>query len=340
MWIISGPRFRWEGEEVENTLPCSWRDGTRSRVVGAYDFCKTSESNKTARNQAFSNVQETSEEVSEKALTNPVPDFSSIISPVKESAPHKPALSGPLMSLPYPFVAHHSTEVSSEEQIPFPPSPRHPRSIESLNHSQRSRQDSNKENVEESDIVTNDESEEGELELEGGLISSLGRPIPSRYPFQYRRPRGGSSLSSQSRSHAAHRSHQSRSVPSRAPRSIDNTETSDSPRFTDSDPPRSHDSAGITMPPRYPNVQERRGRVGTVPAPSAAPTRTRARTRTESGNTLDSPSNPPPVYEPTQEDGGEGGRRVETPEPEGSIEEAEREDTVGLLSAGLVIGPP
>jgi hypothetical protein len=415
LWILSGhgcaglcgPRFRWQEEEAEkraslysiegvdeeDALPWSWRDSARDRVMGAYDFCKTSKSNKAGK-KALSDIQETSipfsgmeqvlaavglptspqparrgvltedlfespehgvshtEEIGEKAFTNPVPEFSSVIPPVREKSPRKPAPSGPLMSLPYPFVGHHGAQVSSEEQVPFPPSPRHPKSIESLRRSQLSRQDSNKENVEESDAATNDEAEEEGLELEledeedvdieveevsdrrtSGSMSSLGQPVPSRYPFQYRRPRGGSSHSSQSRSHITPQSYNSRSTPSRSTQSTGNVETSDSPWSADNS---SHDGAGIPMPPRHPNVQQRRGRAGTVPAvlvsPAPAYHRTRERTRTESGSTSGSPYNPSPVYESSQED--EEERRIETPEPEGSIEEAEREDSVGLLSAG------
>ena len=366
----------------------------------AYDFCKTSKSNKAGK-KVLSDIQEAStpfsgmeqvlaavglptspqparrgvltgdlfenpeqgapptEEISEKPLTNPVPEFSSIIPPVKEKTPRKPVPSGPLMSLPYPFVGHHGAQMSSEEQVPFPPSPRHPKSVESLRSSQRSRssqQDSNKENVEESDVATNDGVEEDDLELElaaegdvdieveeaserrtSGSMSSLGQPIPSRYPFQYRRPRGGNSLSSQSRSHVTPQSYNSRSTPSRSTQSTGNADTSDSPWSADNSSPRSHDSAGIPRPPRHPNVQQRRGRARNVPAVLASPTpafhRTGTRTRTESGSTSGSPYNPSPVYESSQEDGNEE-RRIETPEPEGSIEEAEREDSVGLLSAG------
>lgn len=298
------------------------------------------------------------DEISEKALANPIPEFSSIIPPIKEKTPRKPIPTGPLMSLPYPFVGHHGAQVSSEEQVPFPPSPRHPKSVESLQCSQRSRssrQDSNKENVEESD-VTNDEVEEDDLELElggegdvdigveeasdrrtSGSMSSLGQPIPSRYPFQYRRPRGGNSLSSQSRSRITPQSYNSRSTPSRSTQSTGNAETTDSPWSADNSSPRSHDSTGIPRPPRHPNVQQRRGRGRNVPAPLASPTpahhRTGPRTRTESGSTSGSPYNPSPVYESSQEDGNEE-QRIDTPEPEGSIEEAEREDSVGLLSAG------
>ena len=295
------------------------------------------------------------DEIGEKALRSPVPEFSSVIPPIKEKGSRKPAPSGPLTSLPYPFAGHHGAQVSSEEQVPFPPSPRHPKSVESLKRSQRSRssrQDSNKENVEGSDVLTDGE-EELELEPEdeedvdveveeasdrrtSGSMSSLGQPIPSRYPFQYRRPRGGSSHSSQSRSHITPRSYNSRSTPSRSTQSTGNVETSDSPWTADNSSPRSHDSAGIPMPPRHPNVQQRRGRAGTVPAVLVSPTpayhRTRDRTRTESGSTSGSPYNPSPVYESSQEDDEE--RRIETPEPEGSIEEAERGDSVGLLSVG------
>jgi hypothetical protein len=420
LWIFSGhgcaglcgPRFRWQEEETEkrasvysvedaneaDALPWSWRDGARARIMEAYDFCKSSKSNKAGK-KPLSDIQEASapfsgmeqvlaavglptspqparrgvltgdlfenpeqglppaEEISEKALTNPVPEFSSIIPPVKRS-PRKPAPSGPLTSLPYPFVGHHGAQMSSEEQVPFPPSPPHQKSVESLQRSQRSRssrQGSNKENVEESDGA-NDEVEEEDLELElegeedvdieveeaserrtSGSMSSLGQPIPSRYPFQYRRPRGGSSLSSQSRSHITPQSYNSRSTPSRSTQSTGNAETTDSPWSADNSSPRSHDSAGIPRPPRHPNVQQRRGRAGNAPtllvSPMPAYHRTRARTRTESGSTSGSPYNPSPVYESSQEDDNEE-RRVETPEPDGSVEEAEREDSVGLLSTG------
>ena len=384
-----------EDVEEADTLPWSWRDGARDRILEAYDFCKTSKSNKAGK-KALSDIKEASTplsgmervlaavglptspqtarrgalrgdlfenpddgpspaEISEKVRTSPVLGFPDVIHPVKEKTPRQPAPSGPLMSLPYPFVGHHGAQVSSEEQVPFPPSPRHPKSVESLRRSQRSRssrQDSNKENVEGPDVVSNDEVEEEdpELELEGeddvdieveeasdrrtsGSMSSLGQPIPSRYPFQYRRPRGGSNISSPSRSHVTPRSHNSRSTPSRSTQSTGNVETSDSPWSADNSSPRSHDSAGIPRPPRHPNVQRRRGRTGNAPALLASPTPafhgTAARTRTESGST----SGPSPVYESSQEDDNEE-RRIETPEPEGSIEEAEREDSVGLLSAG------
>lgn len=421
LWIFSGhgcaglcgPRFRWQEEEAEkrasvysaenvdeaDALPWSWRDGARERIVEAYDFCKSSKSNKAGK-RALSDIQEASVPfsgmekvmaavglpsspqparrgvltgdlfenpeqgvsptvISGKSPANPVPGFSSVIPPVKEKAPRKPVPSGPLMSLPYPFVGHHGAQVSSEEQVPFPPSPRHPKSVESLQRSQRSRtsqRGSNKENVEEPDVVTNDEAEEDDLELEmegdedvdaeveegsdrrtSGSMSSLGQPIPSRYPFQYRRPRGGNSLSSQSRSHVTPKSYHSRSTPSRSTQSTGNAETSDSPWSADNSSPRSHESAGIPRPPRHPNVRQRRGRAGNAPALLASPTpayhSTRPRTRTESGSTSGSPYNPSPVYESSQEDDDEE-QRVETPEPEGSVEEAEGEDSVGLLSAG------
>ncbi|KAF9787998.1 hypothetical protein BJ322DRAFT_1046489 [Thelephora terrestris] len=418
LWIFSGhgcaglcgPRFRWQEEEAEkrtslysaedfddgDALPWSWRDGARGRIMEAFEFCKTSRSNKAGK-KALSDIQEASvpfsgmekvmaavglptspqparrgaltgdlfehpeqgaspTEISEKALTNPVIDFSSIIPPVKEKVSRKPVPSGPLTSLPYPFVGHHGAQVSSEEQVPFPPSPRHPKSVESLQRSQRSRssrQNSNKENVEESDVVTNDEAEEDDLELEpedeeevdveveaassdrrtSGSMSSLGQPIPSRYPFQYRRPRGRTSASS--RSHVTPQSHHTRSTPSRSTQSTGNVETSDSPLSADNSSPRSRESAGIPGPPRHPNVQQRRGRAGNPPAFLVSPTPAyhRTRARTESGSTSGSPYNPSPVYESSQE-GDDEERRIETPEPEGSIEEAEREDSVGLLSAG------
>jgi hypothetical protein len=127
------------------------------------------------------------------------------------------------------------------------------------------------------------EVEEASDRRTSGSMSSLGHPIPSRYPFQYRRPRGGSSLSSQSRSHVTPQSYNSRSTPSRSTQSTGNAETSDSPWSADNSSPRSHDSAGIPMPPRHPNVQQRRGRAGTVPALLASPTPAYHRTRRGQG---------------------------------------------------------
>jgi len=241
--------------------------------------------------------------------------------------------------------------VSSDEQVPFPPSPRHSKSKESDDEDA----DADKENidienethdegVEEADEEEDDEEEEEEDEPSSerrtsGSLSSLGQPVPSRYPFQYRRPRGGS-LSS--RSHMTPQSMNSRSThtkstPSRSTQSTGNVESSDSPWSNGSSEipsPRSQQNPGIPMPPRHPQVN-RRARAGTVPVVLDSPTpvfsaRYRIRTRTESGSTSGSVLNPTPLYESSDE---VEELPMEQPDAEGPHEEAEREDSVGLLSA-------
>jgi hypothetical protein len=175
-------------------------------------------------------------------------------------------------------------------------------------------------------------------------LSSLGQPVPSRYPFQYRRPRGGSSFSS--RSHVTPQSIQTRSThtrstPSRSTQSTGNVDSIDSPWSQGSSlvsSPRSYESNGIPMPPRHPQAQtgQRRSRAGSIPIGPGSPTAVfsaipRQRTRTDSGSTGESRLPPPPVYESSEEEVEE--QPMEQPEAEGPYEEAEREDSLGLLSA-------
>lgn len=163
-------------------------------------------------------------------------------------------------------------------------------------------------------------------------MSSLGQHVVSRYPFQYRRPGRGNSISSGAASHQSPTSH-SRSMRSRASRGTQSTGYHES---SDSHSPRSQYSTsdaaissngGIPMPPRHPKQgkKRRRQRAGTVPAvaPVSPPlivfptSRPRTHTRVDSLGVVS--------------DG-----RHSLSDDVGSEElheAAEREDLVGLLSS-------
>ncbi|KAI0631423.1 hypothetical protein C8Q77DRAFT_1227050 [Trametes polyzona] len=302
-------------------------------------------------------------ELTEKAIVQaakPAPELSSIIPPapaVQQREKQGSDPSGPLMKLPYPFTGY-GAQVSSEDVVPFPPSPE----IEEKEvHVESSEQHEGDEEEEEEDEEEGEEEEESEVPSSerrtSGSMSSLGRPIVSRYPFTFRRPRGSLSSSQMTpQTHSTPYSTQSRSTQSRSTRNSRSTQSTGNIESTDSHSPRSNSSngpsplnssfsgSGIPMPPRHPQVH-RRARAGTVPTLPSSPGspspvvfpagRPRARTRTESMAT--DPSNtfgPIPIgsfessdgeYEPDES-------LMDVPEAEGSIEEAERQDSVGLLS--------
>jgi hypothetical protein len=373
------------GEIDLDTLPWIWKECTQLRLQDAYDFCLPKHTKRGSKRDV-SNIEEPKvpvsgmehvfaavglpsgpqparrgvlsdrlfetpppdvepfPEVSEKIQPKSPLDFSSVIPPVRET--RDVGLAGPLKDLPYPFIGHRGAQVSSEEQVPFPPSPRNSNSNES---DEEQDEDGDKENInidvesgthDDEDMegldVEEDEEDPSDERRTSGSLSSLGQPVPSRYPFQYRRPRGGSSLSS--RSHMTPQSiktHSTRtgSTPSRSTQSTGNIESSDSPWSNISSiSPRSHESNGIPMPPRHPQAQQRRPRAGTVPASPTPvyPPRRRPRTRTSSGSTSASRLEPSPLYESSAEE--EEEQRMEQPEAEGPHEEAEREDSLGLLS--------
>lgn len=301
--------------------------------------------------------------------------------------------SGPISKLPYPFTVPSSAQVSSaassQEVVPFPPSPGLEVPITD-EHGDHEEEHDDEDDDDEDDDGDGDEHEEEEVEGEveesevpsserrtSGSMSSLGRPITSRYPFHFRRPTRGGSVSSVSamppptvstpHSHLTHSINPSHSTQSRSTRhsrstqSTGNPESSDSPMSNGgssslSSPIASTSSAvGIPMPPRHPQVQ-RRARAGTVPVPTSSPTpsspspvvfpagRPRARTRTESvGTDLSMTFGPIPMasLDDTDDDDddhyfhpGHDESLMDVPEAEGSIEEAEQHDSVGLLSAG------
>lgn len=296
--------------------------------------------------------------------------------PAAQGAREKKSTMAPGAS-PYPFATYPAQVSSSEEVVPFPPSPRHD------THETETGEGDDEEEEDDED----EEEEEGEEEYaEGGesenpssgrrtsgSMSSLGRPVQSRYPFQFRRPhhqRGGSVSSASQMGHAqlstplSHQTHSSQ--PSRSSRtshftqSTGNRETSSDSPFSVGDssnggqsPLSSFSGSGIPMPPRHP--QTRRSRAGTVPAsvPSSPspvafpPGRPRARTRTQSVATETSMTfGPIPVPEfqsPSDDDDDDYQINEESlmdvPEAEGSIEEAEQHDSVGLLSASAQTSP-
>ncbi|KAI0668200.1 hypothetical protein C8Q78DRAFT_980285 [Trametes maxima] len=300
------------------------------------------------------------------------PELSTIEPPVaavQQKEKQRADPSGPLMKLPYPFTGY-GAQVSSEDVIPFPPSPAieerevMAESSEEPQHTGEEEEEEEEEEGEEGEGEEEEgEEEEGESEVPSserrtsGSMSSLGRPIVSRYPFQFRRPRGSVSSSQMTpHTHSTPYSTQSRSTQSRSTRNSRSTQSTGNVESTDSHSPRSNVSSGaspqnssfsgsaIPMPPRHPQVQ-RRARAGTVPALPSSPGspspvvfpggRPRARTRTESMATDPSASfGPIPIgsfeseeeYEPDES-------LMDVPEAEGSIEEAERQDSVGLLSA-------
>ncbi|KAI5999094.1 hypothetical protein EDD15DRAFT_2527946 [Pisolithus albus] len=307
----------------------------------------------------------------------PPPELSDIIPKVVRKSSTERAVAGPsapLMKLPYPFTGY-GAQASSKDQIPFPPSPgSRKEKRRSPTSSSAGRRQSTPEHVEdeEEDETEEEEDEEEEEEEErgdvgessdaqprtSGSLSSLGQPIMSRYPFQFRRPhtRGGS-VSSGPATRSTPQSDDSpssntRSSHSQSTPSTDNQETS-------SESPMSHgvgssvmsspgsgyaSGSPIPMPPRHPQPGRGRARAGTVPvsyptspSPVMYPGRVPTRLRTDSQNTENLGSG----YESfmsEQYDDQEGEEEedvepqmMEQPEPEGLHEAAEGEDSVGLL---------
>jgi hypothetical protein len=242
-------------------------------------------------------------------------------------------------SVQYPFATKNA-QVSSEDRIPFPPSPektsgssRSPqKSGRSASNGDAAHEDEEDEEEEEGDIEIGDDDEGAVASAEpssgraSGSMSSLGHPIASRFPFQIHRHRGSLSPTTNSWSGYSHSTH-----------STGNRES------MDSQSPLSHagsSTSGIPMPRRHPQQSQGRGRAraGTVPAttlsssPSPILFPQGGRSRTDS---IPSQSLGPAVYESNLSDEHEyieGEEIMEQPEPEGPHEEAEGADVVGLLS--------
>ena len=313
---------------------------------------------------------------------SPLPELSDIIPKVvkRVSGDHEiGGPSAPLMKLPYPF-AGYGAQVSSKDQIPFPPSPgsrkekrRSPVSSDSERQRslgpERAEEEAKEEDVEEEEDEEGEEEEDEDEDEEeedeeveesseaqprtSGSMSSLGQPISSRYPFQFRHPHTrGASVSSSAMTHSTPKSDtspssNSRSAYSRSTQSTGNHETSsDSPMSqamsgSVMSSPASGYGSPIPMPPRHPQPGRGRARAGTMPAfpsspsPFILPGRIPPRIRTDSETTDHMPGG----YESflsedadeEVDDAGEEPQMMEQPEPEGPYEAAEGEDSVGLL---------
>ncbi|CDO76829.1 hypothetical protein BN946_scf185033.g26 [Trametes cinnabarina] len=202
-----------------DALPWSWRECTILRIKDAYDFCLTTkparagsagmcekghEQEPTAPVEGMERIFAAvgipstphaarrpvlSEELFESPRETPevgakaksAPDFSSIVPPtpaVQQREKQGTDPSGPLMKLPYPFTGY-GAQISSEDVIPFPPSP----AIEDREvhgESSGSGQHEHEEDEEEEEEEEVDEEEEGEREEESEVPSSERLPPPSR----------------------------------------------------------------------------------------------------------------------------------------------------------------
>ncbi|RDB21863.1 hypothetical protein Hypma_010843 [Hypsizygus marmoreus] len=303
----------------------------------------------------------------------PVPptDMSDIIPKVVKRSSKDKQVSGPsapLLTLPYPFTAA-GAHASSADRVPFPPSPVPSRSKkgttsgsgtgsgsgsgsgtteddEEEDDDEVDDHEEDDDEDEEEDENENEESEEPSSGRASGSLSSLGQPVSSRYPFQFRRPGRGNSISSGAASHMTPTSN-SQSMQSRMSQGTQSTGNRVS---TDSHSPRSHTTSssdmamsspghGIPMPPRHPQHGQGRGRqrAGTVPAfTPASPSpvvfprtgRPRAQTRADTESFVS------PGF-----DSDDGHDAPEAPESEASHEAAERDDLVGLLSSSTAPSP-
>ncbi|KAI0299996.1 hypothetical protein B0F90DRAFT_1926006 [Multifurca ochricompacta] len=275
----------------------------------------------------------------------------------------------PLKKLPYPFPGFGPRESSEQEQIPFPPSPSLPDEGEEGKHDD----DEQGEDQDEGEIVVEvDAGEEEEAQPRtseepssfsgraSNSLSSLGQPIPSRYPFSFRHPGRGGSISSTgsppfafSRATATPQSKSTSTRASRETRSTGNAETtSSSPSggspvsvgaVSSSAPsPQDPGRGGIPMPPRHPAAGAGgRQRTSTVPSPASptpagglTATRPRQRALDEYHSHLSAESLGEAEAEGLHESDPEDDRasRSGQPSPDGSLEAREREDSVGLLS--------
>ncbi|EIN06802.1 hypothetical protein PUNSTDRAFT_105955 [Punctularia strigosozonata HHB-11173 SS5] len=288
----------------------------------------------------------------------------------------------PLMKLPYPFPGYDSQD-SKEGRIPFPPSPtpgREGDEEESAAHEVEAEEEEEEEeegeHAEESYVVEGESEEPSSGEPKGrssGSMSSLGRPVASRYPFQFRRPvaAGGRQSFSTAGTHRTPQSkststgEHSRSTPSTHQSQLSRGTVSTAGNRASVESPWGGSSASAGSPvsgrmpiPMPPSAgRQRRAWAGTVPvasvpsspSPNGGRTRSSIRTRTESGDSVgpaEQTFGPIPLraYGSPNEDGDEEEEveeepeveveMMEQPEAEGSQEAAEIEDEVALLSPG------
>jgi hypothetical protein len=271
----------------------------------------------------------------------------------------------PLKNLPYPFPGFGPRDSSEQEQIPFPPSPAVP------DEGAGGHEDEEEEEEEvEGDIVVEveDEGEEEEEEFNprsseepssfsgraSNSLSSLGQPITSRYPFAFRHPARGGSMSSTgsppfafSRATATPQSKSTSTRESHETRSTGNAETTPSSSPSGGSPvsavspgssvPSPQDPRGMPMPPRHPAAGRHRPATApnpVSPTPEGGLTATRPR-QTFEGHRRELRHERSIGSELLPESDRESDRasRSGQPSPDGSLEAREREDSVGLLSA-------
>jgi hypothetical protein len=395
-----------DNDSETDAIPWNWREGTQLRVQEAFDFCLTvrpssrwgvTKKEVSGANQlppvshspAFDGMEQVmaavgfpssppparrgvlsedlfetpKDEIPPAELSAIIPKTARMTSREKDVA----GPSGPLMSLPYPFSGYKAQR-SSDDQVPFPPSPEHTESAveESEEVGEEYDAGAEEEEGEEEGEQAMAGSEEPSSQSQGrtsGSMSSLGQPVSSRYPFQFRHPvRGhsrGHSMSSagashltppsHSRSHSHSQSYSSPSVDSGSTNSRSSgqrsSESPGSPGSSSVAPgsPLSASSFGshIPMPPRHPQRTRGRARAGTVPSdlpsspqpvifPRAAGG---SRVRTDSGlEDTEAFETPQPELADNEEYSDEEAP-IERPIPEGPHEAAEGEDHIGLLSA-------
>ncbi|KAL0581264.1 hypothetical protein V5O48_000747 [Marasmius crinis-equi] len=304
------------------------------------------------------------------------PELAAVIPKVVQRAvkEKQPARGAPLMELPYPFAAKGSAQVSSEDidatkkdlRVPFPPSPSRSRTgtrtgTSRSDDEEESHDDDDEEEDEDDDdaetgLATTSEDPSSSSARATNSMSSLGLPVTSRYPFQFRQPttRGssGSHMTPPSNGRSTIDSRVSRQT--RSTMSTGNQESSDShsPRsqYTTSDAASPSSFGVLPLPPRR---QGGRGRARdiapSVPSspsidfPRAGGSRGRARGRSSGGHAgpygMSSPEralySSDLDYEEEEDEGGEefdDSMMMEQPVPEGPHEAEEGEDVVGLLS--------
>ena len=299
------------------------------------------------------------------------------ITPPPEAHVHEKSMvegdkNAPLKNLPYPFTGFGPRDSNEQEQVPFPPSPAVPEESAGGRDDDDDDDDDEEEVEVEGDIVVEveDGGEEEEEEEEdfnprsseepssfsgraSNSLSSLGQPIPSRYPFAFRHPARGGSMSSTgsppfafSRAGATPQSKSTSTRESHETRSTGNVDTSPSSSPSGGSPtsavspsssvPSPQDVRGMPMPPRHPAAAGGRHRPSTAPNP-VSPTPAGGLTASRPRQTFEGHRRQLRQSigsEVLQESDREDDRpsRSGQPSPDGSLEAREREDSVGLLS--------
>ncbi|KZP06789.1 hypothetical protein FIBSPDRAFT_966141 [Athelia psychrophila] len=283
--------------------------------------------------------------------------------------------SGPLMSLPYPF-AGQKAQVSNDNHndngmgmgsVPFPsPDPEQGFDMTEGEGDGEDVAEGDGDDEEDDEEEEEEESEQpaGDTSLEAGRasgsMSSLGHPVSSRYPFQFRLPARNSGSASGRGS--GHHSGPSQSTTHSNSRSTASKSTTDHSRSANSRSIHSHSTGtrggyvadvgsphSIPMPPRHPQAARGRPRSGTTPSPSPRPapivfpTAVR-RARADSSST--DAFSPVPLpgddddeeeeEEEEEEEGYSDHEALESPTSARARQSlaGEEEDSVGLLSAG------